>query len=257
MELQNGLGRELLWGLLACQSRTVSREALGAALEERRCQEHKPLDQVLRDRHGLDAAQVAAVNALARDYLDREEQDPLKVLQAVALGEALERLLDRVTDPEWRTIAPAGGGGGRDRWVPEDHQPHRDGCRRRARPWPGRDGQASPPVETEQVVRPVPGSDRAGSELETTLPSRRPGLRLSVPRVRRLWQGGESFGRHGDHPVVAAQELGRRPDDLASGRRRRERGAQVARPTGRLAGAVPDRPTACGRRAGRRLRGAR
>ena len=79
------------------------------------CQEHKPLDQVLRDRNGLNAAQVAAVNALARDYLAREEQDPLKVLQAVALGEALERLLDRVTDPEWRTIAPAGGGGGRDR----------------------------------------------------------------------------------------------------------------------------------------------
>ena len=124
MELENGLGRELLWGLLACQSRTVSREALGAALEERRCQEHKPLDQVLRDRNGLNAAQVAAVNALARDYLDREEQDPLKVLQAVALGEALERLLDRVTDPEWRTLLrQAAEVAGIDP-VPEDRQPH-------------------------------------------------------------------------------------------------------------------------------------
>jgi serine/threonine-protein kinase len=103
MESQNGLGRELLWGLLARQHQLVSGEALAVALEVRRVDATKPLWQILQEDHALEPQGVARVDSLTRNYLERDDANPVKIFQKLAMGEALRGLLELVADPDWRS----------------------------------------------------------------------------------------------------------------------------------------------------------
>jgi serine/threonine-protein kinase len=103
MESPNGLGRELLWGLLARQHQLVSGEALAGALEARRLEKTRPLWQILQEGEALQPQGVARVHTLTRNYLEREDSDPVKIFQKLAMGEALRGLLLRVADPDWRS----------------------------------------------------------------------------------------------------------------------------------------------------------
>jgi serine/threonine-protein kinase len=103
MELLDGMGRELVWGLLALQQRFISRAALLAAIDAWHGRPEQPLGQVLLEQQALDPDQAARVDAAIQDILDRQDSDPLKIFHAVALGEALGGLLEQVPDPEWRS----------------------------------------------------------------------------------------------------------------------------------------------------------
>jgi hypothetical protein len=101
MESLDGLGRELVWGLLALQQQFVSPAALAAALGALRGRPEQPLGQILLEQQALDPERAALVDAAMRDVLEREESDPVKMFQAVALGEALTGVLVQVADAEW------------------------------------------------------------------------------------------------------------------------------------------------------------
>src|SRR5262245_7516000 len=103
MESQNGLGNELLWGLLARQNQLISREALAAALEARRVEATKPIWQILQEHKALEPEGVARIDSLTRNYLDREDSHPVKTFQRQAMAEALRGLLEQVADPEWKS----------------------------------------------------------------------------------------------------------------------------------------------------------
>ena len=50
MELLDGIGRELVWGLLALQQRSVSRAALLAAIDFWHGRPEQPLGQILLEQ---------------------------------------------------------------------------------------------------------------------------------------------------------------------------------------------------------------
>jgi eukaryotic-like serine/threonine-protein kinase len=103
MESQNGLGRELLWGLLACQSQLVSREALADAVQAWLSVDAIPLSQVFRDLLGLDPDRVARIDSLTSAFLRSRDSSPLHSVEMVALGDVLDGLLEHIDDPRARS----------------------------------------------------------------------------------------------------------------------------------------------------------
>ncbi len=103
MELLDGMGRELVWGLLALQQRFVSPAALLAAIDLWHGRPEQPLGQILRQQQALDHDQAARVDVAIQTILDRQDSDRLKFFQSVALGETLGGVLEQVPDPEWRS----------------------------------------------------------------------------------------------------------------------------------------------------------
>jgi len=56
MELLDGMGRELVWGLMALQQRFVSRAALLAAIDVWHGRPEQPLGQILLQQQALDTS---------------------------------------------------------------------------------------------------------------------------------------------------------------------------------------------------------
>jgi serine/threonine-protein kinase len=102
MDSQNGLGRELLWGLLACQHQLISREDLADALQAWLSKGAVPLKPILKDRLGMDAGQMTRVDTLEQDFLAGKTSSPFHVLQSVGLRQVLESVLERVGDPRFK-----------------------------------------------------------------------------------------------------------------------------------------------------------
>ena len=255
MESQSGLGRELLWGLLACQNQLVSRDALAAALEDRRREEKKSIVEILRGRCGLDPARIAVVDSLTRDYLEHGEEDPVKVFQIVALGKALERLLDGVPDPQWRQVlrqaaAEVAGIDGSMRTtsltvtvLPSEESPAELASQ----------GSLAGEKETEVA----PGAENSDAGPESTIPQP-PACRDGLPdRTGDFDKTRSPSGNLDITRPLGHKGHGRQPDNHAPGQRLGGCGSSGARGTGRLASAIPDRPTPCRGRAGGRLRGSR
>jgi serine/threonine-protein kinase len=102
MQPDNGLEREVLWGLLAEQNKAITTSALAAVLDAWRTGDGKPLKQILRDRSEIEPGQLTLVESKTTEFLNRADNDPVKVLQTVALAYVLERVLERVPDPVWQ-----------------------------------------------------------------------------------------------------------------------------------------------------------
>jgi len=103
MDLLDGMGRELVWGLLALRQRFISQAALLAAIDAWQGRPEQPLGQVLLEQQAIDPDQAAKVDVAIQNILDRQDSDPLEIFHAVALGEALGGVLEQVPDPEWRS----------------------------------------------------------------------------------------------------------------------------------------------------------
>jgi len=103
MELLDGMGRELVWGLLALQQRFVSQAALLAAIDVWHSRPEQPLGPILLEQQALDPDQAAKVDLTIQTILDLQDSDPLKIFQGVALGEALGGVLEQIVDPEWQS----------------------------------------------------------------------------------------------------------------------------------------------------------
>ncbi len=103
MELLDGMGRELVWGLLALQQRFVSPAALLAAIDLWHGRPEQPLGQILRQQQALEPDQADRVDVAIQTILDRQDSDRLKIFQSIALGKTLWGVLEQVSDPEWRS----------------------------------------------------------------------------------------------------------------------------------------------------------
>ena len=101
MELPEGMGRQLIWGLLALQQRLVSRSALLTALDSWHNRPEQPLSRIVLEQQTLDADQTARLDTAIQDILDRHDSDPVKMFHVIALGEALEGVLEEVSDSVW------------------------------------------------------------------------------------------------------------------------------------------------------------
>ena len=103
MVAQNGLGKDILWALLACQNRLVSRSTLVEAVQDWSASA-TPFGQHLRGRIKLDPNQLARADELTNDYLQASDSGPLRIAQTLALKEILDGLLGQVADPRARSI---------------------------------------------------------------------------------------------------------------------------------------------------------
>ena len=103
MELLDGIGRQLVWGLLALQQRFVSRAALLAAVEVWQSRLDEPLGGILLEQAALVPEQAARLDVAVQNILDRHDSDPVRILQSVALDDALTGLLEQVCDPDWQS----------------------------------------------------------------------------------------------------------------------------------------------------------
>ncbi len=103
MELLDSTGRELVWGLLAFQQRFVSRDALLAAIDAWHDAPERPLSQILLDERSIDPRQASRLNSALRNITDRQDSDPIRILGAIALEDAIEDVLGQISDLEWQS----------------------------------------------------------------------------------------------------------------------------------------------------------
>ena len=98
MESQNDLGKELLWGLLACQNKVVSRDVLASALESWLTGDGQQPGLVFRSLLASDPDHIARIDSLTIEYLRARDSSHLPTLLTVELGVLLDELLEGVTD---------------------------------------------------------------------------------------------------------------------------------------------------------------
>jgi serine/threonine-protein kinase len=103
MESHDGLELEVLWGLLAEQNQFITSAALAGALEAWRDRAGKSLAQIVLEQSPLDPVGADMIESLRKEYLNRLDHDPLGASLPADLDDALERLLKRVPDSNWRS----------------------------------------------------------------------------------------------------------------------------------------------------------
>lgn len=107
MESQKLAGKELLWGLLACQNEMVSCEALAACVEAWLGSDATAEKPALRERLNLNSDQAARIELSTRNFLLGRDSGQDRAALVFALGEILDDLLARVRDLDLRSSLQA------------------------------------------------------------------------------------------------------------------------------------------------------
>src|SRR4051812_12488148 len=100
LPMKTDVNRHLLFGLLALQNGLVNQAQLVAAFHSWACDKSRPLADHLLALGHLDAAQMAAIEALAALYVEKHDGDVERSLAALHVGASTKESLAQAGGPE-------------------------------------------------------------------------------------------------------------------------------------------------------------